>query len=411
MRFANNGVAFVYGSARRSRQTDPPPPPPNCFTDACPPPAPEFVPDCPKEPCAYHPRWELDSEMVYFLFRRPNPGFPLVTSGNINDAIPGAIGEPGTTIIADGNSFTAPLHIGTKVTATYWCGENPEEIGIQGSFFIMEMAATTFSASNQGGPNDPVLARPYFNAGLGLEDSDPRAVPGLMSGSTRLGFYTRLMGADASALYNLTGYSRFGPSIYFLAGPRVLRFQERFSSNDTASDLPPTPGNNFVIQDNFTTDNLFYGGQIGTQLRYRLERVTIDLVTKLAVGINHETLNIGGFTSVTDQATGQTVSAAQGLFAQPSNIGTYTRNVVSVIPEIGVKLHVDLTDTIKVTLGYGFMTMNRVARPEDQINRTVNIQPLGAPAQVGPAFPQRPTTIYESNFWTHYFGIGIELVF
>ena len=133
--------------------------------------------------------------------------------------------------------------------------------------------------------------------------------------------------------------------------------------------------------------------------------------TLVAVGNNNQSLLIDGFTSVTDQATGTSVTGQQGLFAQPSNIGVYTRNTLSVIPELALKLHVDVTDTIKVTLGYGFLAMTQVARPADQLDRNITIQPLGAPLQIGPAFPLRPTSINETTFWSHSLSIGVELVF
>jgi hypothetical protein len=383
---------------------------PNGFSDEVPTSS-VFAPDPPAIRNAYHPRWELTSELVYFLFRRPEPNFPLATTGSAGDVVPGALGQPGTTIIAGSSSFPENLHVGGKVTATYWLTDEPETLGLQASYFIMEMATTNFGASSQGNVTDPVLARPYFNPVLGAEAADLRAFPGTLAGSASSGFATRLMGADGSVLYNMTGYSCLGPSLFVLAGPRFIKFDERYSSNDTATVLPAGTGTTTTIQDNFSTSNIFYGGQIGAQFRYRLEGVTFDFIPKVAIGNNHETLTIGGFTSVTNQVTGQTITGAQGLFAQPSNIGEYHRNVFMVIPEIGVKLHVDLTENIKVTFGYNYLNMTHVARPADQIDRSVNIQPVGSTTQIGPAVPIQPATISQTSFWAHYFAFGVELVF
>jgi hypothetical protein len=402
----------TFGVAPRVQaQAEPTAPPPNCFTDPTPPSGPEFAPDPPPPPSEYRPRWELTAEAVFFLFRRPEPRFPLATLGDVANPVPGALGQPGTRVLADGSTFTENLHIGTRVTGTLWLTDEPEALGVQASGFIMEQANSSFNQGNAGGAADPVLARPYFNVVLGREDADPRAVPATMAGNVNLAFTTRLMGADASLIYNLTGHSTYGPSLFALVGPRWLKLDERYSSNETSTDLPPLPANTFVIQDRFTTYNQFYGGQIGTQFRYRWEGVTFDLISKVAAGNNYETLQINGFTSVTNQATGKTVAGQQGLFAQPSNIGRYTHNSFSVIPELALKLKVDLTQSIKVTLGYGFLSMTHAARPAENLDRNINIQPLGAPGQVGPAFPMRPTSIAETNFWTHTFSLGLELVF
>ncbi len=407
---AGNGRAWLCTVSQLLAQTDAPGLPVNSFTDA-PTSGPEFAPDPPRLASEYHPRWELTSELVYFLFSRPNPRFPLATTGSATDPVPGAIGQPGTRIIADASTFKENPHVGTKLTATYWLTEEPECLGIELSGFMSEWGPSRFHQNNQGNANDPVLGRPFFNTGLGVEDLDSRAVPGVMAGDVNVGFFTRIMGADASFRYNLTGYSPNGPSLFLLAGPRFVRIDDRYASNETSNDLPIGSGSTFVIQDNFTTRNIFLGGQVGTQFRYRWQGVTVDLLGKISAGNNNETLNINGFTSVTNQTTGQTVSANQGLFAQPSNIGQYTHNTFSVIPEFALKLHLNLTDTIKITLGYGLMEMTHVARTADQLNRNVTIQPLNSPAQVGPASPPRPTTINDSNFWTNYFNLGIELVF
>jgi hypothetical protein len=388
------------GGAAVEAQSYPPQPPPNVYSDAGPPPL-EFAADAPDVANQSHPHWELSSELVFFYFQRPQTAFPLVTAGSPADAVPGALGQPGTTILADSNPFLEHLRSGARFTATGWLTDEPERLGVQASYFIMQQAVTGFAATSQGNAGDaPVLARPFFNVGLGREDALLVANTGLLAGSTNLGFSTRLMGADASLLYNVSGYNRYGPNLFLLAGPRFLRFDERYASTDTSTDLATS--NTSMISDNFGTSNLFYGGQVGAQFRYRLERLTFDLTGKVAAGVNDQTLTINGFSSVTNPTTGLLASANQGLFAQQSNIGQYTHRAISVMPELGLKLHLDVTDNVRFSLGYGYLNMSHVARPGDQLDRN---------ATVGAGFPARPTSIAETNFWTQYFSFGLELVF
>jgi hypothetical protein len=407
-------IAWLGGLAAAWAQdaSDPPPPPGtplNSFSMT--PTPPEFAPDPPAAANEYHPRWEFSAELMYFLFRPPSPGFPLATSGVVTDTVPGALGQPGTTILSDASTFRETPHAGGKLNAMYWLTCDPEAMGIQASYFLSEAAANRFNASNQGNYSDPVLARPFFNAALGREDADPRAVPGAMSGNININFLTRLQGGEVNFVYNLTSYTHTGPSLFFLVGPRYMRLDDLYYSNETATDLPPAPANTFNIQDNFTTSNTFLGAQIGTQFRYRWEGVTFDLFTKVAGGNNHQTVSINGFTSVTDQNTGQVVTGNQGLYAQPSNIGSFSHNTFSLIPELSLKVAVDITPTIKLTAGYGYLYMTHAALSAEQLDRNINIQPIGAPSQVGPAFPIRPTSINQTNFWANYFSVGLELVF
>jgi len=375
-------------------------PQPNAYADVGPPPL-DFAADAPDVANRYHPQWELGSEAVFFYFQRPQTAFPLVTAGNPADAVPGALGQPGTTILADATPFVEHPRAGGRFTATGWLTDEPERLGVQASYFIMQQAVSGFAAGSQGNAgNAPLLARPFFNAGLGREDALVIADSGVSAGTTNLGFSTRFMGADASLLYNVSGYNRYGPNLFLLAGPRFLRFDERYASTDTSTDLATS--NATLISDNFGTSNLFYGGQVGAQFRYRLERLTFDLTGKVAAGVNDQTLTINGFTSVTNPTTGLLASANQGIFAQQSNIGQYTHRAISVIPELGLKLHVDVTDNIRCSVGYGYLNMSHVARPGDQLDRN---------ATLGAGFPARPTSINETNFWTQYFSFGLELVF
>jgi hypothetical protein len=383
--------------------------PVNCFTDPPPPVGPEFTPEPTKPPAEYHPHWEWSSDAVFYLFQSPNIRFPLVTRGNANDPVPGALGQPNTSVLADASTFKERFDVSARITGTYWLTEEPETLGVQASFFYMELAPLNYSVNNQGGPNDSVLARPFFNVATGAEGAAVRASPGTLAGTINMSFYTRMYGADGSFLYNMSGYAPYGPSFFILGGPRFLQFNERFVSNETSTVLPVGTGTVTGIQDTIAAFNTFYGGQAGIMLRYRMEGIVFDLTSKVSAGNNYEILNIGGLTTVTNQATGLIQTANQGFFTQGSNIGSYHQNVFAIMPEIDLKLHVDVTPNIKVILGYSFLWMNRLARPADQFDRNINIQSVGGP----PSAPFAPTrsSISDGSFWSNALSIGLELVF
>ena len=77
-----------------------------------------------------------------------------------------------------------------------------------------------------------------------------------------------------------------------------------------------------------------------------------------------------------------------GVYAQPSNIGSYNRNELSAIPEVGVNVGCQLTAHLRALVGYSFLYIAEVVRPGDQIDRTVNLTQQNAGGLVGAARPQ-----------------------
>jgi hypothetical protein len=66
-----------------------------------------------------------------------------------------------------------------------------------------------------------------------------------------------------------------------------------------------------------------------------------------------------------------------GYFAQPTNIGDFHRAVFAVVPEIGLNVGYDLTGWMTAFFGYTFLYTNNVARPGNQIDRSIN--PIQSP--------------------------------
>ncbi len=94
-----------------------------------------------------------------------------------------------------------------------------------------------------------------------------------------------------------------------------------------------------------------------------------------------------------------------GLLTQPTNIGTYKRDVFAVLPEANVNLRFDITRNLRATMGYTYIYTNRVQRSGDAIDLNVNPTQIGGtldgPAQ--PAFAFRDTP-----FWVHGVSAGLE---
>lgn len=359
---------------------------------------------CPEEERVFEECFSMRAEFMW-IWLRPQKLFPMATQGNLADPIPGALGQPNTRVLNNDQQSNSGNPAG-RITLT-WCPFPPEALCFDVNWFMMQQGSSLSNFSGDGSAASPVLARPFFNPNAGVEDADPRNLPGILAGGISSTFTSRIMGGEANARLLLNGNPRYGLSCFFLTGPRYLRIDERFQSQDSVREL----GNlarTFFISDTFTTYNEFFGGQFGFVFRYRQDDLALQVTPKLAIGNIHETAIVDGLTVV--QNANLFVTDQQGLYAQPSNIGRYVTDRISFLPEVEVDLTWFVTERIRFKAGYSFVFLSDMVRPVDQIDRRVNIQPLQAPAQIGVALPARPT-LEQTDFWMHWLRLGLEFAF
>jgi len=356
------------------------------------------------DPRALRPvRWQLDAGYTMLWFR--SASYPITaTTGSVNDTVPGALGQKNTKTLS--GTRDVGVVSAYRTTFTYWL-KDPEILAFEASFLYMEQRSSIqdFNSSVTG---DPVLTRPYFNIVTRREDADPRAIPGVLRGTMHDSVTTRFMGAEANLRCSSGAFQ--GSSFNFLGGFRFVRLDDRYNSYDTIIDVAGV-GPITSISDAFTAHNSFYGAQVGLDWQYRLERLTLGLTGKIAVGRNFQELQISGETAVTDIPTGAvTSSTPQGLYAQPTNVGTYKVTRTALVPEVGAKMSINLTDHLRLNVGYTFLAMTNTLRAGDQMDRVINIQPLLADAPTAPLSPP-PPTFRQSTFTTHMLNVGLEFLF
>jgi hypothetical protein len=336
--------------------------------------------------------------------------FPaMATMGNVNDSVPGALGQPNTQIILGNDRIDHGQVYGGRINLAYWLNE-ARTLSIEGNFFLMEQQTFVFNTAGSGASDTEVLAKPFYNPVEAKEDADPRAFPGVLAGNVNFNYMTRLMGAEVNGRWVVAGdYFSDGPSLSILAGVRWLNLQERYTSAETTTELPVGTGSTFFISDNFSTLNQYVGGQLGVAFRYRLDcNLTFDIAGKCAVGPNFEMLRISGFSTVTDQF-GNVFSGNEGLYAQPSNSGQRRHSVIAVMPEGSLGFGWEPFSWLKLQVGYSFMYLTKVIRPGETIDRVVNIQPVGATEQFGPADPV--ARFNQVGFWVHFVNFGVGFTF
>jgi hypothetical protein len=289
---------------------------------------------------------------------------------------------------------------------------------------------------------DPILARPFFNVQTNAQGSELVAYPGQVEGSVAVGTGSSFWSPGVSLSYNICSGECGGcggcggcdscggpscdsssggcadaccvPLLYccrtdLIAGLRYYNYSDFVDVNENLrSTAAPTNGTTYVIHDNFNAKNEFYGGELGLRTKIYRGRWSFAILTKMAIGNTHETVNINGQTVITPTA-GSSAVYNYGILASGTNSGIYQRDDFTIIPELNLELGYQLTQHWRMYVGYDILYWACVAKAADQID--LNADPRNfAPAQSGalpfPAYPGRL-----SSFWAQGINIGGEFRF
>ena len=359
----------------------------------------------------------LDRCRVHQLAYQELPGRHPAGHGNNDPSMIGAPDEPGTTILfGAGTTQNTNYGIfpGGRLTAGYWIDDC--HVGLEASApFRLARQSVAFNASSRRRDGADRVDSFLRDATIQLHQSGGRDKPvcGGAANQVHITQVAQLWGSEANILIDSHGDEPFMPVRYVsLVGFRYLDLNEKLSISDTFFD--PATNGAIVVGDGFGTRNQFYGGQFGFRTGMNLGRWNIDGTMKIALGVNQQTLSINGATTVYNGAFGfGSGTTAGGVFAEPSNIGKFRRDVFAIIPEGQLKLGYDLTQSIRTFVGYNFLYMNNVIRPGGQLDRNINPtqNPFFVPGNnvTGPLAPL--PIFHSSDFWAQGLNIGLECRF
>ncbi|MET0723229.1 MAG: BBP7 family outer membrane beta-barrel protein [Tardiphaga sp.] len=100
---------------------------------------------------------------------------------------------------------------------------------------------------------------------------------------------------------------------------------------------------------------------------------------------------------------------AGSLLAQTTNIGNFSRDRFSAVPEVSAKLGYQVTPNIRAFVGYDFMYWTVIIRPGDAIDTTFNPTLFPPVLFAGAA---RPAPRFDtSDYWVHGANIGVKATF
>ncbi len=348
-------------------------------------------------------RFRISAEaLVWWMKDSPAPP-PLASTG--------ILGQPGTSVLLGGQDLNTHEHPGLRVTAGYWL---KDEWGLEATALYLSSGSTSRSVSSSGQVGSQDLFIPFFDVPLPGESVTGLSSAGRFSGRATEALSARLLGAELHGALNLASSTAW--RLELLGGFRYLNLRETLSFTTNSPNIAPRPADVFQTKDQFDTTNNFYGGQVGVRTGYGWGSWALSGTVKLALGAIAQSVDIDGVLLTNDfNDFGEPQRLPGGYFAQPTNMGSHSRTVFAVVPEVGLNVEYQVTDWITILLGYTFLFVNDVARPGDQIDRginpTQNASFGGTPPTplVGPARPA--FTHHGSDFWAQGLNVGVTVRF
>jgi hypothetical protein len=346
----------------------------------------------------------------YLLWRGKGTQLPaLVTTSPSNAPTTtwGVLGASDTRVLFGNERVDNGGRSGGRLDAGIWLDAD-QDFGVGLNFLGIAREATAFDASaNSSG--FPILGRPFFNEETGANDAQLVSQPDLTRGGIHVQTANTVLGVEAYLRERML--EEPGYQLDVLYGYRMLRIDESVAIYDTTTlitneGIVPI-GTELYGEDVFNTRNTFQGGQIGLVSRADRGCWGYDLLFKLAVGNIYQVANIRGNT-VVSIPDAETFNVDSSLYAQPTNIGQYSRNVFGIIPELGVNLHYKFSPRWQFNVGYTFLYINNIQQAASAIDESVNPTQIDGPL-VGPA---RPAFSFASDsYWLQGLNIGLECRF
>jgi hypothetical protein len=366
------------------------------------------------EPASVKSLWRYGDGGEYLLWYIKNSRVPPLVVGTPGGAVTG--GNSGTPALPGSNGLRV-LFGDTAVDMEDRSGGrftlslplNPEKtFGFHATYFFLGSREVTFLGGGNGGPDSPIVGRPYVDAVTGADALRIVAAPGVADGILHVALSSRLQGVEANGVANVLGGEHY--QIDLLSGFRFMQLAEGLVVHERerylagAGDLA---GTTFAAEDRLSTNTRFYGGQVGTRLEFRRAGAFMNFTGKVAFGDSIEVVRYSG-TSLTGTPFGTAYTPTGDLFSLRSNVGRYAHESFALLPEFGLRVGYDLSDQARFFVGYSLVYLNRAVRAGDQIDRTVNTAqaPGGATSLSG---PDRPGAVLRTtDFWAQGLTLGFE---
>ena len=352
--------------------------------------------------------WKADGNSLPALVTTSPVGTPQDQAGVLPESV--------TTAILFGNEeVDTGERTGSRLSAGYWLEEG-QFTGIEGHYLRLEQASTNFFANStfsDGTLDDAILARPFFNADVALQDSFFVAFPDFSLGGVlvdvdgsidiRTTSEIESAGIGGRKLLWIDFNQKYRVDV--IGGYRFFSLRDSVTINDSLTTVGGVLAETrFDSTDEFAAKNRFHGGEIGMVGQIHRGRFSLELLGKVALGNNTENVRINGVNSIT--TLGTTITTPGGLLTQPTNIGEFERDRFCILPEGSANLRFDLTKNLRASLGFTVINLSRVIHSGRQIDLALNPTQVNGGTLVGEARPA--FAFQEENFWMSGTNASLE---
>jgi len=286
-------------------------------------------------------------------------------------------------------------HNGFRLSVGAWA-DTEQTWGVEASGYYLEERSFAFNnvADNQNSEflfNTPFVQNTFTQVTTVVPGTPPITTTQNLLTTTTPIFFVRqasnvLSGTESNQMWggeiNLrrTCFIFGGATVGGLAGFRYQDLREKLDVNTDFAffnpNLNPTRpdpvGSNLPDHiDIFTRDavhvrNNFYGTQVGGDIDLNLSRFFFNVRGKVALGVNHEAVNVGSTTTTstfqTPGAVPTVVPLPGGLLFSRFDVGNHNRNVFECVPELNVKAGFQCTNWLRIFAGYDLLYMTDVVR-------------------------------------------------
>ncbi|MGL6074179.1 MAG: BBP7 family outer membrane beta-barrel protein [Fimbriiglobus sp.] len=320
---------------------------------------------------------------------------PLVVSSRVGTP---RLGGPNTSVLVDQSSADSLAAGGARFSWGFSINED-RTLGVAASYHFQTASEQQILSSSAS----RTLARPVMDLVTGMESSFPISMPTSEPGYTLTALSTRTMGWELMGVMNVVD----GPQarIHALAGYRYFQLHEglRFSQTSQLDD-------GFVTHwgDEFRTENHFHGGLLGLTADIVQGSFFLEMTGKFSFGQVGHRVRVSGETVATTPNM-MPITTPVGILAQPTNIGTTSRNTFAFLPEGMFKLGYRFAGESRVYVGYNVIYMSDAMRPGEQIDRSVGVFSSSAFQATSMMPTDRPALTYlRSDFWLQGLVLGFE---
>jgi hypothetical protein len=352
----------------------------------------------------------------YLLWWMPGMRIPVLGTTSTDPNRLGFLGDPTTRLLLGPGDFIDSTRHGVRVRGGLWlddCGS----CAIDGSVFVLgrRTADAVFSSSQFAVITRPIFS-PNIQPGVGVigETGEAVTVPNVLTGSLSVHAESFLWGADLNVRHCL--HSACDRRLMWFVGYRYLNLQEELAVTENINVVGTSPrvvipdpvGTVIFVQDSFKTENHFNGGQLGLTYERQRGRWSVDARASVAFGVTHQELDIFGI-QVRTRPGQPPMTFRGGLLAAGPNLGSFSRDRFSVVPEFTLNLGYQITPALKAYVGYNFLYWSNVIRPGDQIDRVVDLTFVPNAPAVPPSGQLRPAPLFkQTGLWVTGLQFGVE---